>query len=34
MSVKVVVGFQLNEGEVVGSCAARGTCDVIWNFDR
>ena len=34
MSVMFVVGSQLNEGEPVGSCAARGRYGVIWNFDR
>ena len=34
MSVLFIVGSQLNEGEVVRSCAARGRYDVIWNFDR
>ena len=34
MSVMFVVGSQLNEGEVVGSCAARGRYDVVWNFNR
>ena len=33
MSVLFIVGSQLNEGKVVGSCAARGRYDLIWNFD-
>ena len=34
MSVMFVICSQLNEGKVVGSCAARGRYNVVWNFDR
>ena len=33
MSVLFKVGSELNEGEVVESCVARGRYDVIRNFD-
>ena len=33
MSVLLIVCSELNEGKVVGSCAARGRYDVIWGFD-
>ena len=29
-----IVGSQLNVGEVVSSCAARGRYDIIWKFDE
>ena len=32
--VMFVVDSQLNECQVVRSCAARGRCDVIWSFNR
>ena len=33
VSVVFIVGSQLNIGEVVSSCAARGRYDIIWNLD-